>query len=81
MKFGGLAMVYQRNGSYHIRDLIGFDSILRVDPSYQIITLEGQSTEGFDGGVVLHGNPLIRWHTAAGFAISLLVASSVFTYA
>jgi hypothetical protein len=81
MKFGGLAMVYRRDGSFHIRDLIGFDNILRVDPSDQIITIQGQSPAGCNGGVILHGKPVITWVAAASFAITLLAASRILGYA
>ncbi len=79
MTFGGLAMVYQRDNAYHVRDLIGFDSVFHIKNHDVVIT--GQSPVGCDGGVYLHGTPVIRWVTAASFAISILIFSLGFGHA
>jgi len=74
MKFDGLALVYAKAGSYHVRNIVGFKSVFRIDLPDAHITIAGQSPAAGSGGGVVNCTPMFTIETLVAITATMLVA-------
>ncbi len=74
LKFDGLALVYAKAGNYHVRNIVGFRSVFRIDDIHQDVSISGQAPGGGSGGVFIDCRPMITINTLVAITITMLVA-------
>lgn len=73
LKFRSISVVFQKNGSFHIKEIIGDGSPLHVrGQNGGNISLKCQSPAGKSGGVVIDCMPMISKDYLYGLTIGIL---------